>query len=38
MSESSFMNKKKDNSKIETNGSISRGVTIGSNQNSSSMN
>ena len=34
LSETSFINKKKDNSKIETNGSISRGVTIGSNQNS----
>ena len=34
LSKSSFINKKKSNSKIETNGSISRGVTIGSNQNS----
>ena len=34
LSETSFINKKKDNSKIETDGSISRGVTIGSNQNS----
>ena len=34
LSKSSFINKKKSNSKIDTNGSISRGVTIGSNQNS----
>ena len=34
LSQSSFIKKKKDDSKIETNGSISRGVTIGSNQNS----
>ena len=31
LSQSSFIKKKKDDSKIETNGSISRGVTIGSN-------
>ena len=34
LSKSSFINKRKSNSKIDTNGSISRGVTIGSNQNS----